>query len=67
MLKLAETLSAGTDLVRVDLYETSGGVKFGEPTNYPGAGTLRWATEQVDQALGRRYQLSFPPNDASKP
>ena len=67
MLKLAETLSAGTDLERVDLYETSGGVKFGELTNYPGAGTLRWATEQVDQALGRRYQLSFPPNDASKP
>lgn len=67
MLELAETLSAGTDLLRVDLYETSGGVKFGELTNYPSAGNLVWATEQVDQALGRRYKLSFPPNSSSKP
>jgi hypothetical protein len=65
MIELAETLSAGTDLIRVDLYETSDGVKFGELTNYPGAGNLVWATEQVDQELGRRYQLSFPPNNSS--
>ena len=63
MLELAETLSAGIDLIRVDLYETSAGVKFGELTNYPSAGNLSWATEQIDQALGRRYQLSFPPNN----
>ena len=67
MLELAETLSAGIDFIRVDLYETSDGVKFGELTNYPSAGNLAWATEQIDQALGRRYQLSFPPNKSSKP
>jgi hypothetical protein len=67
MLELAETLSAGIDLIRVDLYETSDGVKFGELTNYPSAGNLRWATKQIDQELGRRYQLSFPPNNSSKP
>jgi hypothetical protein len=67
MIELAETLSAGIDFIRVDLYETSDGVKFGELTNYPSAGNLAWATEQIDQALGRRYQLSFPPNKSSKP
>jgi hypothetical protein len=66
MLELAETLSAGIDLIRVDLYETSDGVKFGELTNYPSAGNLGWATEQIDQELGRRYQLSFPANNSSK-
>ena len=60
MLALAETLSAGTELIRVDLYETADGVKFGELTNYPTGGNLYWATKQIDQALGRRYKLSFP-------
>ena len=67
MLELAETLSVGIDFIRVDLYETSDGVKFGELTNYPSAGNLGWATEQIDQKLGRRYQLSFPANNSSKP
>jgi hypothetical protein len=67
MLELAETLSVGIDFIRVDLYETSDGVKFGELTNYPSAGNLGWATEQIDQELGRRYQLSFPANNSSKP
>lgn len=67
MLELAETLSVGIDFIRVDLYETSDGVKFGELTNYPSAGNLGWATKQIDQELGRRYQLSFLANNSSKP
>ena len=35
MLAIARALSDGIDFVRVDLYETNKGVKFGEMTNYP--------------------------------
>jgi len=38
MLVVAQALSKGIDFIRVDLYETDDGVKFGELTNYPGGG-----------------------------
>ncbi len=36
--RTAETLAAGLDFVRVDLYDTSGGIVLGEMTFYPEAG-----------------------------
>lgn len=38
MLELAEQLSAGIPFVRVDFYEVSGKIYFGEMTFYPGTG-----------------------------
>jgi hypothetical protein len=35
MVEIAETLSQGTDLLRVDLYEIGNQIVFGELTNYP--------------------------------
>ena len=54
MLVVAQALSKGIDFIRVDLYETDEGVKFGELTNYPGGGlqeiepkslSIEWAKE----------------------
>jgi len=38
MVSVAEALAQGVDFIRVDLYVTASGVKFGELTNYPDAG-----------------------------
>jgi hypothetical protein len=38
LLRLAAELARGVDFVRVDLYDVSGRVVFGELTNYPAAG-----------------------------
>lgn len=38
MISIAEKLASGVDFLRVDLYITDSGVKFGELTNYPDAG-----------------------------
>jgi hypothetical protein len=40
MLSLAKTLSKGIDFIRVDLYCTDKGIKFGELTNYPEGGMV---------------------------
>ncbi len=38
MMNIAKSLAAGTDFIRVDLYITDKGIKFGELTNYPDGG-----------------------------
>jgi hypothetical protein len=57
MLKVAETLGSEIDFVRVDLYEVSGRVKFGEMTNYPEGGMARFDPESFDAYLGGLWQL----------
>ncbi len=59
MLEVAESLSNGVDFVRVDLYETSLGVKFGELTNYPGGGMERFDPESLDFDLGITWQPKY--------
>jgi hypothetical protein len=61
MLKIARALSDGIDFVRVDLYETDKGVKFGEMTNYPDAGFEQFDPESFDLWLGSKWQLPEPP------
>ena len=39
MLEISRKLSLGIDFVRVDLYESDEGIKFGELTNYPEGGS----------------------------
>jgi hypothetical protein len=58
MLDVARTLSEGIDFVRVDLYETSRGVRFGEFCNYPGGGTELLEPRSFDQYLGESWVLT---------
>jgi len=54
MIELAETLGAGFDFVRVDLYHLSDGrIVFGEMTLAPESGRGRFSDREVDFALGR--------------
>ena len=57
MLKIAETLGSDFDFVRVDLYEVSGQVKFGEMTSYPEGGMARFDPESFDAYLGGLWRL----------
>lgn len=52
MTELAEALSKGENFVRVDLYEVSGRVFFGELTLHPEAGTGVFAPSAFDVLLG---------------
>ncbi|MEQ1737280.1 MAG: ATP-grasp fold amidoligase family protein [Rhodoglobus sp.] len=56
MLRVAAQLSAETDFVRVDLYALDDRVVFGELTNYPNAGRLRFQPRSFDRRMGRRWQ-----------
>jgi hypothetical protein len=51
MLRIAETLGAETDFVRVDLYDLGDRVVFGELTNTPNAG-VNLADPALDRWLG---------------
>jgi hypothetical protein len=53
MIQVAERLGAGTDMVRVDLYEFDGRVVFGELTSYPLGGRLRFDPPEYDRILGQ--------------
>lgn len=58
MIRVAERLGEGTDMVRVDLYELDGRVVFGELTNYPLGGRLRFDPPEYDRILGQWW---YPP------
>jgi len=59
MLQVAEKLSSGIEFVRVDLYETSKGVKFGELTNYPGGGIEEYEPEEFGRNLGSHWKPNY--------
>lgn len=52
MIEFAERLSKGIPFVRVDFYEISGEVYFGELTFYPGSGFKEFTPESYDELLG---------------
>lgn len=52
MVEMAESLAAGMDFVRVDLYEVCDRIVFGEMTNYPEAGTAVFRPHSFDEHLG---------------
>jgi len=56
MAEIASILSAGTDFVRVDLYEANGKVFFGELTSYPMGGTIPFDPPEWDAELGRMWK-----------
>jgi len=61
MIRIAEALGRGTDLVRVDLYDAGDRIVFGELTNYPAGGRANFTPTEYDTLLGadwtppRRY------------
>ncbi len=57
MLELAEKLSEGIPFVRVDFYESSGNIYFGELTFYPGSGFEAFSPEEWDDILGDWIKL----------
>ena len=52
MIRIAERLSKGTLLVRVDLYLIDGTIYFGETTFYHNAGFCKFNPEEWDATLG---------------
>ncbi|MCH8565353.1 hypothetical protein LTH96_06415 [Nesterenkonia sp. LB17] len=52
MVRAAETLGAGYDFMRVDLYSLDGEVWFGELTPYPSGGMDPFSPDAVDLQLG---------------
>lgn len=57
MIEIAETLSEGIDMVRVDLYEVSGKIYFGEMTFTPQSGQGKWIPEEYNKIYGDMIQL----------
>lgn len=57
MIKIAETLAANIPFVRVDLYDISGQIYFGEMTFYPGSGFEEFNPKEWDEKLGKLISL----------
>jgi len=61
MVDLAERLGAGTDFVRVDLYDISygagGRIVFGELTSFPAGGDTPFDPESFNEEFGRRWTV----------
>ncbi|ACF12200.1 hypothetical protein Cpar_1808 [Chlorobaculum parvum NCIB 8327] len=55
MITIAEKLSSPFDFVRVDLYEISNRIYFGELTHYPASGRLEISPKNIDFLLGSKW------------
>lgn len=56
MIEAAECLAEGFDFVRVDLYSTAAGPRFGELTFYPGSGLDRFTPPSLDDLMGASWR-----------
>ncbi|MGH2471045.1 MAG: ATP-grasp fold amidoligase family protein [Candidatus Limnocylindria bacterium] len=61
MLEITRKLSAGTDFLRVDLYNLGGRIVFGELTNYPAGGLRSFDPPSFDQTLGSYWTRQKSP------
>ncbi|MGD0638075.1 MAG: ATP-grasp fold amidoligase family protein [Nitrososphaerales archaeon] len=52
MVEMARRLAAGTDFVRVDLYNVKGRIVFGELTSYPGNALFKFEPPEWDLKFG---------------
>nr|WP_315267196.1 ATP-grasp fold amidoligase family protein [Microbacterium lemovicicum] len=57
MIDVAERLAAGTDFVRVDLYDVDGRMVFGELTSFPAGGDSPFDPESFDEEFGRHWTV----------
>lgn len=58
MRSIATKLSAGYDLIRIDLYEANNQIYFGEMTLYPDSGFDRDITKNTDLMFGKKLHLT---------
>ena len=58
MVAFAETVGAGFEFIRVDLYEVAGKMVFGEMTHAPAAGYCRFDPDARDYEFGRMIERS---------
>jgi len=56
MVRVAESLGAYFDAIRVDLYSVNGRVYFGELTNYHISGRVAWTPVSFDFELGAKWK-----------
>ena len=59
MLEISSRISAGMDFIRVDLYDSDQGIKFGELTNYPGCGTKTMRPRKTSENLARNWKQDY--------
>lgn len=57
MNAIAEAIAGDLDFLRVDLYELSGEIWFGETTPYPNGGLIQYVPRSFDAELGDRWVL----------
>ena len=57
MLRIARILSAGIDFVRIDLYNLSGRIYFGEMTFSPACGVFPYMTDKFISEMGGKLQI----------
>lgn len=57
MLEIASKLSEDFPFVRVDLYNVSGKIYFGELTFYPWSGYVQFTPDEIDFMLGKNINL----------
>lgn len=57
MLGIAQKLGQPFDFIRVDLYDVTGSIVFGELTPYPCGGLERFRPASFDVELGEKWQL----------
>ena len=57
MIDIAESLAKDFDFMRIDLFDTSSGIFFGETTPYPGGGLSPFEPKSFDLELGSRWTL----------
>lgn len=58
MKKVAQTLSAGTNFVRIDLFEVDGNIYFSEFTLYPASGMMPFVPNEYDRIVGEWLDVS---------
>ena len=59
MLNVAKNLSLGVDFIRVDLYCTDKGIKFGELTNYPEGGVADIKPNEVSVGYAKNWFQTY--------
>lgn len=57
MIRIAESVARNFDFMRIDLFDTSKGVYFGETTPYPGGGLSPFSPKSFDAELGSYWRL----------
>lgn len=62
MIEIAERLTVDIEHARVDLYDTDRGVLFGEFTNYPHGGGLRFKPERYNEIIGADWHPDYRPS-----